>query len=160
MKTVTPLLSLLAFSLVAVGCSTLDETQLTASKFPAEAHTAKLEFDGQFRVDRVNGRLTHSLQAAEQLRLVPGTHEVEFTLRAHPDEYTSTVAVSVADHQTLQLKSKNDGPNQFVELWDLTSPTGQPVKISTHKLDGRRSTYANIHPRAGGDTNGNRPLQQ
>ena len=138
MKTVTPLLSLLAFSLVAVGCSTLDETQLTASKFPAEAHTAKLEFDGQFRVDRVNGRLTHSLQAAEQLRLVPGTHEVELTLRAHPDEYTSTV----------------------VELWDLTSPTGQLVKISTHKLDGRRSTYANIHPRAGGDTNGNRPLQQ
>lgn len=160
MKTITSLLSLLAFSFATLGCSTLDESHLQASEFPAEAYTAKLEFDGHFKVNRINGRITQSLMKADQFRLVPGSHEVELTLREYPEEYTGTIAISVADHQTLQLKSKREGPDQFVELWDLTPETGEPVKLAMHKLGWRKSTYANAPPRANIDSNGNRPLQQ
>lgn len=153
-----PLILALA-AIIFAGCSTLQESPQVKSSTPAEAYTAKLKFDGHFRVDRINGQLTQSPNKADQLRLVPGSHEIGFTLRAFPDEYADTIMISVADQQTLQLKSKQQGPNHFVELWNLSDESGKPVKIATHRLDGPKATYANTPPRSASDTNGNRLLQ-
>ena len=152
---VTPILFLAV--VLAAGCSTLQESPQVNSSTPAEAYTAKLKFDGKFRVDHINGRPTQSLNHADQLRLVPGSHEVGFTLRAYSDEYASTINISVTDHQTLQLKSKREGPNHFVELWNLSDKSGEPVKIATQMLDSPKAI--NTYARASSDTNGNRPLQ-
>ena len=105
-----------------------------------------VEFDGHFKVNRINGRINQSLLKADRLRLVPGSHEVEVTLREFPDDHTGTIRISVADHQILQLKGRIEGANPFIEVWDLNPSSGKPVKIATHPLHWHKSPAANMPP--------------
>ena len=145
--------------LVASGCSTLDNAARVESKFPAEAYTAKLKFDGKFEVVRINGRLENSRMMPQEMKLVPGQHELELITRDHGLEGSGTIPLNVAEGQVLELTSYRDGVSLNVEIWEVTDHNRDRRKLATYAMDLRASTDRYRSDQANNDTNGNRPLQ-
>ena len=151
-----PLATLIGFT----ACSSWDSSKVVERKFPAEAYTAKLQFDGKFEVLRINGQQQDTRElAAEQMKLVPGHHELELIVREYRLEGVGTIPLTVADGQVLEVTSIRDGASLNVEVWDVTDQKRDPLKIATHALNIRASAYTHIADRANNQTNGSRPLQ-
>ncbi len=157
-RIVCSLLSTVAL-LVSVGCSTLNDSTTVESKFPAEAYTAKLEFDGRFLVTGVNGRPEESRKLQKQMKLVPGTHEIEVVAQEYQLEGTGVIPLTVADGQVLELTTERDGAELNVDVWDITDHNRDPLKIATHAMEITASAYTNVGSRSNNPSRHYRPLQ-
>lgn len=153
MKTLTAPSLILGAALLVSGCSSLDSTTVVKSNFAAEDYTAKLKFAGDFEVVSINGRPENTRKFQEQMRLVPGTHEVGVIAREYNLEGSGTIGFTVAEGQTLELSSQRDGVQIIAVIRDAASGdtiASYPLEVGTPDSERRN--------RAANDTNGNQPL--
>lgn len=155
-RVLTPILLLAAILLP--GCSTLSDGPVVKSKFPAESFTAKLKFEGDFQVTRINGRPVESRILQSQMKLVPGTHEIGIVAREYNLEGVGTIPLTAREGQTLAFTTERNGAILSVDVWDITDQQNKPIKIARHTLEIQNSSFAFHGDRANNDTNGNKLL--
>lgn len=148
----------LGASLLTSGCSTLDDATKVESRFPAEAYTASVEFDGNFEVTRINGRPEDSRKPPKHMKLVPGTHEIAVIAADYRLKGTGVIPLTIANGQSLKLTTKRNGAALQVEVWDITDHRNDPVKLSSHDMAVQASALALYPNSPNSDTNGNRVL--
>lgn len=154
---VAPIL-LLITALLTGGCSSLGDTTVMKSSFSAEAYTAQLKFDGKFEVTRINGKVEESRKLQQQMKLVPGTHEIEVIAKEYRLEGIGVIPLTVTDGQVLELTTERDGAELKVVVWDVTDAKNAPVKLASIAMDIEASAYHSLASRTLNQTNGNTPL--